>query len=224
MEVIAVDSAIYGLALSLAVCVCSVAVFTGHLALLAVVVATIVCTICAVVAVFYLAQWEVGAVEAISLSILVGSSVDYCVHLVEGFVLLGRKMPKEWIDAQSPKALRLRRASSAVNHIGVAILCSALTTIIAALPLTQTTIQPFAKFGAILLINTSVSMVMTFTLAVALLATIGPPKFQGSLRAHVKAIVITVLLAGLSLLVLWACTKLGVRIPGPTGGYLFATD
>lgn len=34
-----------------------------------------------------------GAVEAISLSILVGSSVDYCVHLVEGYLLAGESLP-----------------------------------------------------------------------------------------------------------------------------------
>lgn len=34
-----------------------------------------------------------GAVEAISLSILVGSSVDYCVHLVEGYLLAGENLP-----------------------------------------------------------------------------------------------------------------------------------
>lgn len=42
-----------------------------------------------VVAVMYWLGWEMGAVEAISLSILVGSSVDYCLHLVEGFLLAG---------------------------------------------------------------------------------------------------------------------------------------
>lgn len=46
-----------------------------------------------VVAIFYLAGWELGAVEAVSLSILVGSSVDYCVHLVEGYLLAGRNPP-----------------------------------------------------------------------------------------------------------------------------------
>lgn len=34
-----------------------------------------------------------GAVEAISLSILVGSSVDYCLHLVEGYLLAGETTP-----------------------------------------------------------------------------------------------------------------------------------
>ena len=34
-----------------------------------------------------------GAVEAVSLSILVGSSVDYCVHVVEGYLLAGENPP-----------------------------------------------------------------------------------------------------------------------------------
>lgn len=41
----------------------------------------------------YWSGWEMGAVEAISLSILVGSSVDYCVHLVEGYLLAGENLP-----------------------------------------------------------------------------------------------------------------------------------
>ena len=46
-----------------------------------------------VVAIFYLASWQLGAVEAVSLSILVGTSVDYCVHLVEGYILAGNAIP-----------------------------------------------------------------------------------------------------------------------------------
>ena len=45
------------------------------------------------VAIFYLKGWHLGAVEAISLSILVGTSVDYCVHLVEGYILAGNALP-----------------------------------------------------------------------------------------------------------------------------------
>lgn len=41
----------------------------------------------------YWLGWEMGAVEAISLSILVGSSVDYCLHLVEGYLLAGGITP-----------------------------------------------------------------------------------------------------------------------------------
>jgi len=51
--------------------------------------------ICLVTGIFYLAGWKMGGVEAVSLSILVGSSVDYCVHLVEGFLLAGKAVPDQ---------------------------------------------------------------------------------------------------------------------------------
>lgn len=47
-----------------------------------------------VVGIFYLLSWHLGAVEAISLSILVGTSVDYCVHLVEGYIMAGNCIPQ----------------------------------------------------------------------------------------------------------------------------------
>lgn len=42
MEVVAVNSAIYGLVLSMLICVVSVAIFTGHAVLLLIVVITII--------------------------------------------------------------------------------------------------------------------------------------------------------------------------------------
>ena len=44
------------------------------------------------VAIFYVAGWQLGAVEAISLSILVGTSVDYTVHLAEGYILAAKQL------------------------------------------------------------------------------------------------------------------------------------
>lgn len=135
---VGVESALWSLLLSLAICVAAVSVFTAHLLLLLPVLITILgktrsCVfrwgsdlilkyiffkgifrpvlcgdevytvtgcfwpltgvICLVVAVMYWLGWEMGAVEAISLSILVGSSVDYCLHLVEGYLLAGETMP-----------------------------------------------------------------------------------------------------------------------------------
>lgn len=46
-----------------------------------------------------------GAVEAISLSILVGSSVDYCVHLVEGYLLAGENLPPHQAEVSTLPAL-----------------------------------------------------------------------------------------------------------------------
>ncbi|XP_055958468.1 protein dispatched homolog 3 isoform X2 [Patella vulgata] len=219
MEVVAVYSAIYGLVLSLVICIIAVAIFTGHIFLLLIVVITIVCMICSVVGIFYLAGWEMGAIEAISLSILVGSSVDYCVHLVEGYILAGKYINLN--GGLKNTELRRQRTKEALQHIGVAIISSAITTIIAAIPLTQTLIQPFSKFGDILLINTTVSILFTITLCATLLSAIAPAKFQASFKSTVKALILTCLSVGVILVTLFGISKTIHPIPGPNGNPLF---
>lgn len=61
--------------------------------------------VCLVVTIMYWSGWEMGAVEAISLSILVGSSVDYCVHLVEGYLLAGENLPPHQAEVSALPAL-----------------------------------------------------------------------------------------------------------------------
>lgn len=150
------ESALWSLLLSLAICVAAVSVFTAHPLLLLPVLITIlgkrlyihvrtsleidfksdyparvgvVCVmmsfwpppgvICLVVAVMYWLGWEMGAVEAISLSILVGSSVDYCLHLVEGYLLAGETMPSTpghnsvWESEFVSQQLAVRKTSTA---------------------------------------------------------------------------------------------------------------
>uniref|UniRef100_A0A3B5A024 Dispatched RND transporter family member 3 n=1 Tax=Stegastes partitus TaxID=144197 RepID=A0A3B5A024_9TELE len=167
MEII-VESALWSLLLSLAICVAAVSVFTAHPLLLLPVLITILGVICLVVALMYWLGWEMGAVEAISLSILVGSSVDYCLHLVEGYLLAG----------ETPPAERQRRTLEAVNHVGVAIVSSAVTTVISTVPLFFCVIVPFAKFGQIVAINTAVSILFTLTVTVAMLACMAPARFS----------------------------------------------
>uniref|UniRef100_A0A8C1U986 Dispatched RND transporter family member 3 n=1 Tax=Cyprinus carpio TaxID=7962 RepID=A0A8C1U986_CYPCA len=192
MEIIGVESALYSLLLSLAICIASVAVFTAHLLLLLPILLSILGMVCLVVAVMYWLGWEMGAVEAISLSILVGSSVDYCLHLVEGYLLAG--------DESSIK--RQTRTLEAADHVGVAIVSSAVTTVISTVPLFFCVIVPFAKFGQIVAINTAISIGFTLTVTTALLATMGPGDFTRPPRAVLKAALV-VLIVGVCGGVLW---------------------
>ncbi|KAK7934165.1 hypothetical protein WMY93_005061 [Mugilogobius chulae] len=170
MEIIGVQSALWSLLLSLAICVAAVSVFTAHPLLLLPVLVTILGVVCLVVAVMYWLGWEMGAVEAISLSILVGSSVDYCLHLVEGYLLAAENLSADC--TLEPLRKRQRRTVEAVNHVGVAIVSSAVTTVISTIPLFFCVIVPFAKFGQIVAINTAVSIFFTLTVTVAMLACI----------------------------------------------------
>uniref|UniRef100_A0A9R1ST24 Dispatched RND transporter family member 3 n=2 Tax=Cyprinus carpio TaxID=7962 RepID=A0A9R1ST24_CYPCA len=191
MEIIGVESALYSLLLSLAICIASVAVFTAHLLLLLPILLSILGMVCLVVAVMYWLGWEMGAVEAISLSILVGSSVDYCLHLVEGYLLAG-----------DSSIQRQTRTLEAADHVGVAIVSSAVTTVISTVPLFFCVIVPFAKFGQIVAINTAISIGFTLTVTTALLATMGPGDFTRPPRAVLKAALV-VLIVGVCGGVLW---------------------
>ncbi|KAI8489751.1 GRB10 interacting GYF protein 1 [Branchiostoma belcheri] len=219
MEIVGVSSAIYGLVLSMVICILAVVVFTGHVMLLFIVFFTILGVICSVVAVFFIAGWQIGAVEAISLSILVGSSVDYCAHLVEGYLLAGKNPPSQAL--QSNAHLRRWRAKVAVSHIGVSIISSAVTTIIAAIPLCFTTFVPFSKFGEIVAINTAMSILYALTACTAFLAVAAPAKFQSTWKASLKALIGAAVVLSLAVLACYVAYREGVVIPGPDGNSLF---
>uniref|UniRef100_A0A3Q4I3T5 Dispatched RND transporter family member 3 n=1 Tax=Neolamprologus brichardi TaxID=32507 RepID=A0A3Q4I3T5_NEOBR len=209
MEIIGVESALWSLLLSLAICVATVSVFTAHPLLLLPVLVTILGVICLVVALMYWLGWEMGAVEAISLSILVGSSVDYCLHLVEGYLLAGETTPSMPSHNLEPQAERQRRTLEAVNHVGVAIVSSAVTTAISTVPLFFCVIVPFAKFGQIVAINTAVSILFTLTVTVATLACVAPARFSRHPGAVLKASLAVMAAASLGAALWWVGGQLG---------------
>ncbi|XP_056274431.1 protein dispatched homolog 3 [Pseudoliparis swirei] len=209
MEIIGVKSALWSLLLSLAICVAAVSVFTAHLLLLLPVLITILGVICLVVAIMYWLGWEMGGMEAISLSILVGSSVDYCLHLVEGYLLAGEAVSSMPGHNSEPGPERQRRTLEAVNHVGVAILSSAVTTVISTVPLFFCVIVPFAKFGQIVAINTAVSICFTLTVTVAMLACVAPARFSRPPAAVLKASLAVTAAAALGAALCWAGGRLG---------------
>ncbi|KAL3063332.1 hypothetical protein OYC64_002992 [Pagothenia borchgrevinki] len=209
MEIIGVESALWSLLLSLVICVAAVSVFTAHPLLLLPVLVTIVGVICLVVAIMYWLGWEMGAVEAISLSILVGSSVDYCLHLVEGYLLAGETMTSTPGHNSEPGVERQRRTLEAVNHVGVAIVSSAVTTVISTVPLFFCVIVPFAKFGQIVAINTAVSILFTLTVTVAMLAWVAPPRFNRTPRAVLKASLAVMVASALGAFICWVGGQFG---------------
>ncbi|XP_069933155.1 protein dispatched homolog 3 isoform X3 [Oryctolagus cuniculus] len=218
MEIIGVQSALSGLVLSLLICVAAVAVFTTHILLLLPVLLSILGIVCLVVTIMYWSGWEMGAVEAISLSILVGSSVDYCVHLVEGYLLAGENLPPH--QDEDAGAQRQWRTLEAVRHVGVAIVSSALTTVIATVPLFFCIIAPFAKFGKIVALNTAVSILYTLTVSTALLGVMAPGSFTRTRTSFLKALGAVLLAGALGLGACLVLLRSGYKIPLPSGASL----
>lgn len=121
---------------------------------------------------------------------------------------------------QDARTQRQWRTLEAVRHVGVAIVSSALTTVIATVPLFFCIIAPFAKFGKIVALNTGVSILYTLTVSTALLGIMAPSSFTRTRTSFLKALG-AVLLAGA--LGLGACLVLlqsGYKIPLPAGASL----
>ncbi|XP_071482026.1 protein dispatched homolog 3-like [Diadema antillarum] len=219
MEIIGVTSAIYGVAFSLIVCVVAVAFFTAHLTILLIAFVTIAGVILVVVSLFYLLGWQMGAVEAVSLSILVGSSIDYCIHLVEGYRVAANHVKLD--SGKSSSHIRRQRAIHSMSTIGVSILSSALTTVIAAIPLCFTTVQLFAKFGQIVALNTLVSIAYTLTACAAFLGCFAPARYRWSWRWLAVTVLVVGAIFGVGVGALYGLHLKGVAIPGPSGNTLF---
>lgn len=123
-------------------------------------------------------------------------------------------------DPQDPSSSRQWRTIEAVRHVGVAIASSAVTTVIATVPLFFCIIAPFAKFGKIVALNTGVSIVYTLTVSTALLSIMGPAAFTRTRTSFLKALaavlaaVVAGLVVGLGLL------RSGFKIPLPNGTVL----
>jgi len=113
------------------------------------------------------------------------------------------------------------RTLAAVSHIGTAILSSAITTIVASIPLCLTTILLFAKFGQILAINTAVSIFFTLTICVALLCLMSPVRFRASIKSSLIAFAVVVCVYLVGAAILFLINWKAMVIPGPAGEPLF---
>jgi PERQ amino acid-rich with GYF domain-containing protein len=83
--------------------------------------------------------------------------------------------------------------------------------------------QPFAKFGKIVLINSSVSILYTLTLCVALLVTIAPATYIPTWKSHLKATIASAAVCSVGVGVMYGISHV-VDIPGPNGTPLFQSD
>ena len=86
IENAAVSGSIYGIVVSFLLCFFIVVLFSHDWRLVVSMATTILAILLVLCALFYLFGWTLGIVEAISLSILVGNSLDYCIHLSEAFI------------------------------------------------------------------------------------------------------------------------------------------
>lgn len=122
--------------------------------------------------------------------------------------------------SQDASSQRQWRTLEAVRHVGVAIVSSALTTVIATVPLFFCIIAPFAKFGKIVALNTGVSILYTLTVSTALLGIMAPGSFTRTRTSFLKALGAVLLAGALGLGTCLVLLRSGYKIPLPSGATL----
>ena len=86
IELVAVYGSIYGILISFSLCSLVVAVLSHNWRLVLSMFLTIMSILFSLLGIFSMLGWTLGIVEAVSLSILVGNALDYCIHLSEGYM------------------------------------------------------------------------------------------------------------------------------------------
>jgi hypothetical protein len=231
-EQLAVSGAIWGVITSLALVFIAVVMFKAHVKLTVIVTLMIFANLGLVVGMFNVIGWTLGGIEAVALSILIGTGVDYCIHMLEGFL----ETHPEHMDGHSKRILeaklagldkngkRDKRTAVAITTIGVPILSAAITTGVCGLVLSFCGLMMFKRFGEIILINTVSSIILTLSLLPALLAAFGPHSYHHTAKMSVVGVLIVGLIFGGIALILFFVAKGGNCIVGPSGYYLFDSD
>lgn len=139
------------------------------IAFMGVVTATFV-LVC-VCGVLQLLDWSFGVVEALSLSMLVGYSVDYQMHIGH-------------VYATSNKLGRIERVQDVIGTIGAPIFASSFTTAGSAAFLLFCSVSIFVTFGVIVSLTATFSLLFAIGFLTAALAVSGPVQNKGKREAH----------------------------------------
>lgn len=106
--------------------------------------------------------WKISVIESICLTILVGLSVDYTIHLANAW------------QSNTFATDRLQRVRAALLEIGASVLAASVTTFLSAIPLLLTIIVFFFKFGCFIMLSVLWSTVFAFGVFLTLLVIAGP--------------------------------------------------
>jgi len=177
-EIVAVQGTAIGIVMSTLVAFFTVLLFTGNFRISILAIITISSIVITMFAFFKLMNWNFGIIEAVSVTILVGFSVDYCLHIAESYS----------ISLTGPTMTREERIRLALTRIGVSIFYSSITTFGAAVMIFFCTIMIFVRFGIIIAVNTAFSIIFSLFLFSALLAVMGPKGKTGTLKGFIIAL------------------------------------
>jgi predicted RND superfamily exporter protein len=98
---------VWSIAISSLFAMAAVYVFTGSLVVMLLATITMVGINILVLGLYWVLGWRLGAIEGVAVTVLVGLSVDNCIHFSEAFVMSPLTLRKD----------KARRASDSTSHL-----------------------------------------------------------------------------------------------------------
>ena len=186
-QIAAIEGTSAALTVSLLSAFVFVVIFTGcSLRLAGLVLLELASILCMILSVFHLSGWELGVVEAVALTTLVGLAVDFGLHLAEAYAMCGHEDLEDAIDSgcalvdssdissTSARAKRLLRAQVSAAAIAPAIVAAAGSTVAALVPMCFCKLVLLKRFALIIIIALALSAFLGLHLLVPLFMCSAP--------------------------------------------------
>ena len=122
---------------------------------------TLAAAVIFMLATLVIAGWTFGVVEAMCISIMIGSSIDYILHVGLGY-------------QENSMSTRDARIEAMVRGVGGTVTAAAMSTGLAMMALLACTIILFVKIGIVVVINTVVGLFLSLIFFGSLMALFGP--------------------------------------------------
>jgi hypothetical protein len=216
-EVSAVNGIVYAIAIIAFCSFFTIFVFTGHVRMAIIVVMNVFAMLCTILGYFKAVGWSLGIVEAVSALVLLGSSVDYSLHVAEAFVDCSQHN-RVSANPMGRSAL----VTQALTKIGVSVLHAAGTTFLSVVCLLFCTVTLFVQFGQLILVSVFISIAFALMPLPSSLGLLGPKRFRRSFKRQVFMLLALTVMGLMCLMVLYSMDASGqINVVGPAGEPLF---
>jgi len=205
-EVVAVLGTLSGIGFVLVTTFLALWLFTASARAAAICTSVLLCVLSITTGLFWLYGWELGIIEAVGVSILLGACVDYPAHVIERFVEIDDDDDDDDDEASGGASLfvaRRRRIKRSMTSVGVSVLNASATTVVSCGTLIFCTVQVFTRVGVIMLTASAVSMAATLFMVPAVLSLCGPTLFERTIQYRLKVLVAVVCIGATAFLIVY---------------------
>mmetsp|Transcript_69995 Transcript_69995/g.221775 ORF Transcript_69995/g.221775 Transcript_69995/m.221775 type:complete len:1002 (+) Transcript_69995:1304-4309(+) len=176
-----VSNAVQGMSICFVMALVVLNVSTGNFIIASFAIVTILGIVASVlgIGVALVVGWDFGISESISSVILIGFSVDYCVHLAGAYV-------------ESKRVTRFDRMQDSLTHMGISVTAGAGTTMLSGAILWACTLTFFTKFAFLIVSTIFCSYVWSVMFFTACLFLAGPENGRGDWAPIVNKLLVAV--------------------------------